>query len=528
MPDNSVRMASMTQRSHGEHLFHHANFGLVRGRFSDNRFLSVNEAFARQRGYLVEELVGQPIFSVIAPEGRRAAEERIGEIRHRGHLAFESVHQRKDGTKFPVVVEVAAIKDAPGNSDLWVAYALDISERKRVEEEVRRSSRHLRMLSREAQRAEEKERRRLSRELHDEFGQLVSGLRLNLARVREELPKRPGTKGMALRKHVMAATKTADRLVASLKELVHGLQPAILDELGLVAALQSMAENIREGKGIDCRLSVEPEKLDPISGLELGGAIYRITQELVTNVVRHAKATRADIALHCADGAVTLVVQDNGRGGRFVGPKKGYGLRGIHERTEALGGQVEIQSVRRKGTTVTIPVERLSQSYDPIGSGRPLARVRTKKLSMGRTCRCLVIDDHPLLRHAIKEVIHGHFSSPVVREASTGDEAIRIARAEPVEIAILDISLPDSSGLTVLRRIKHERPSLKCLVLTMHDHPQYVRLAMSHGASGYLTKGATTEELREAIRTVQAGGQVVMEPLREFLDSCSPLRLSVG
>lgn len=425
----------MTQRSHWEHLFHHANFGLVRGRFSDNRFLSVNEAFARQRGYLVEELVGQPIFSVIAPEGRRAAEERIGEIRHRGHLAFESVHQRKDGTK-----------------------------------------------------------------------------------------------GMALRKHVMAATKTADRLFASLKELVHGLQPAILDELGLVAALQSMAENIREGMGIDCRLSVEPEKLDPISGLEPGGAIYRIMQELVTNVVRHAKATRADIALHCADGAVTLVVQDNGRGGRFVGPKKGYGLRGIHERTEALGGQVEIQSVRRKGTTVTItiPVERLSQSYDPIGSGRPLARVRTKKLSMGRTCRCLIIDDHPLLRHAIKEVIHGHFSSPVVREASTGDEAIRIARAEPVEIAILDISLPDSSGLTVLRRIKHERPSLKCLVLTMHDHPQYVRLAMSHGASGYLTKGATTGELREAIRTVQAGGQVVMEPLREFLDSRSPLRLSVG
>jgi DNA-binding NarL/FixJ family response regulator len=136
----------------------------------------------------------------------------------------------------------------------------------------------------------------------------------------------------------------------------------------------------------------------------------------------------------------------------------------------------------------------------------------------------LIIDDHPLLRQAIKDVIHSHFSSPVVREASTAEDAIRIVRAEPVEVAILDISLPDSSGLTVLKRIKKVRPSLKCLVLTMHDHPQYVRLAMSHGASGYLTKGATPRELYDGMRTILSGGQVVMEPFREVLDNRSTRR----
>jgi two-component system, NarL family, invasion response regulator UvrY len=85
-------------------------------------------------------------------------------------------------------------------------------------------------------------------------------------------------------------------------------------------------------------------------------------------------------------------------------------------------------------------------------------------------------------------------------------------------VAILDISLPDFSGLTVLRRVKHVRHSLKCLVLTMHDHPQYVRLALAHGASGYLTKGTTPKELYEAIRTILSGGQVVMEPFRDMLD----------
>ncbi len=130
----------------------------------------------------------------------------------------------------------------------------------------------------------------------------------------------------------------------------------------------------------------------------------------------------------------------------------------------------------------------------------------------------LLIDDHPLLRQALTGVIENQFPSSVVREAATGEEAIQIVRAEPVQMAILDIGLPDVGGLTVLRRMRQLRPSIKCLVLTMHDNPQYARLAMAHGASGYLTKGATPGELSDAIRTILSGGQVVMDPFRETLD----------
>lgn len=133
----------------------------------------------------------------------------------------------------------------------------------------------------------------------------------------------------------------------------------------------------------------------------------------------------------------------------------------------------------------------------------------------------LLVDDHPLFRQAVREVIESHFPSPVVREASTGEDAIRMVRAEPVEVAILDIGLPDSSGLTVLRRIKEIRPSLKCLVLTAYDNAHYVRLAIAHGASGYLTKGVTPGELYEAIRTILSGRPVVMESFRESLNGFS-------
>ncbi len=125
----------------------------------------------------------------------------------------------------------------------------------------------------------------------------------------------------------------------------------------------------------------------------------------------------------------------------------------------------------------------------------------------------LIVDDHPLLRQAIRQVIEDHFSSPVVREASTGEEALRIARTEPVELAVLDVILPDYSGLTVLKRIKQLRPQIKCLMLTIHDGPQYLRLALRHGASGYLTKESAPEELRDALRTMLAGGRYVTERL---------------
>lgn len=136
----------------------------------------------------------------------------------------------------------------------------------------------------------------------------------------------------------------------------------------------------------------------------------------------------------------------------------------------------------------------------------------------------LLVDDHPIFRKAIKDVIESHFPSPVVWEASTGEDAIRIVLTEPVEMAILEISLPDISGLTVLRRMKQLRPSLRCLVLTMHDNAQYARLAMVHGASGYLTKATTAGELSDAIQTILSGRQVVMERFREMIERRSTLR----
>jgi two-component system response regulator FimZ (fimbrial Z protein)/two-component system response regulator EvgA len=126
----------------------------------------------------------------------------------------------------------------------------------------------------------------------------------------------------------------------------------------------------------------------------------------------------------------------------------------------------------------------------------------------------VIVADRPLLREAIKPVIESHLPSPVVREAAAEEEAIRILRAKSVEMAILDIGLPDSSGVTMLKRIKRLCPSRKCLVLTRHDNAQYTRLARGHGGSDYLTKGATSWQLSDAIRTILFGRRVRMDPFQ--------------
>ncbi len=129
----------------------------------------------------------------------------------------------------------------------------------------------------------------------------------------------------------------------------------------------------------------------------------------------------------------------------------------------------------------------------------------------------LIVDDHPLLRQAVKRVVELHFQALRVLEAKTADEAVQIVRTEPVALAILDIVLPDDSGLTVLKRIKQLRPSTKCLILTIHSERQYLKLAMNLGADGYLTKESAPDELREAIQALLAGRRYVTPALTDAL-----------
>jgi two-component system, NarL family, invasion response regulator UvrY len=132
--------------------------------------------------------------------------------------------------------------------------------------------------------------------------------------------------------------------------------------------------------------------------------------------------------------------------------------------------------------------------------------------------RILIVNDHPFLLDALADVMRCSFPCAVVLEASTGRDAISVVQEDRVDVAMLDIGRPDHRGLILLRRIKQVRPSLKCLVLTMYDDPCYMRWALADGASGYLVKPASSEELRDAIRDVLSGRRAMPESFGEADD----------
>jgi two-component system sensor histidine kinase UhpB len=200
----------------------------------------------------------------------------------------------------------------------------------------------------------EQERRRIARELHDETGQSLTSVLIGL-RVLE------GANTLSqVQEHVEELRRIVREALEGVRRLAEGLRPAAVEELGLVAALRRLAADCSRTFGVP--IEVDSAEL-PGAGLDLAAEVelYRIAQEALTNVGRHARARRVEVCLRLEAGEVRLSVRDDGRGIEAAGPV-GHGLRNIRERAQALGGALTIQSWRGGGTLVTVTVPAAGQA----------------------------------------------------------------------------------------------------------------------------------------------------------------------
>ena len=217
-------------------------------------------------------------------------------------------------------------------------------------EELSVSRSQLRDLSESLRSALEEERTRISRELHDELGQSLTALKFDL-----EAMKNPGAAGeTSLTGKAGEMIRLVDSILTTVKRVSRELRPGILDDLGLAAAVEWHAKEFRKRTGIPCEVFVDPEDLsvDP----DRSTAIFRIFQETLTNVARHAGATKVEAALERLDGSLRLEVRDDGRGitGEEISGGKSLGIIGIRERVRYLGGEVRIEGKPGAGTVVTV------------------------------------------------------------------------------------------------------------------------------------------------------------------------------
>jgi len=336
--------------------FRTAPVGICISRLADGMMLEANDTFLTMYGFTRDEVIGHT--SVETGLWADAAERArlLERLKKEGHLKlFEGRIRRRSGEIGTVLSAVEKI-ELKGELCL-VTLQNDITERKRAEQALAGSREQLRALWARLQRTREAERTRIAREVHDVLGQLLTGLKLELAWCERRLPQIPDPElRQVFAAKVVATNQLADTMIETVQKIARELRPSVLDNFGLAAALEFETRQFQERTGVRCELALVAEP--PVLEAEQATEVFRIFQEILTNVARHAQATTAHIQFAVADEQLTLQVSDNGRGvsEKELADAKSLGLLGMRERAALMGGMIQFRGSPGAGTTVTLTV----------------------------------------------------------------------------------------------------------------------------------------------------------------------------
>jgi PAS domain S-box-containing protein len=307
--------------------------------------IKLSKNYTEMLGRPISELLGKnmdDLFpsdlakSMVADDRRILKEGKTVEIEEAMNGRFYST------IKFPIYRE--------GKPTYLAGFTIDITERKRAEDQLRDSEKQLRALAARLQSVREEERAMIAREIHDELGQVLTGLKMDLFWLSSKLPED--------QKSLLGKTKSMleliDTTIQSVRKLSTELRPGVLDNLGLKAAIEWQIGEFQTRTGIRCEF-IAPEE-DIALDQDCSTAVFRIFQEALTNVVRHSNATRVNITLEKSADHLLLEVQDNGKGieESKIFDLESLGLLGMRERALYLGGKVKFEGIQGKGTKVTV------------------------------------------------------------------------------------------------------------------------------------------------------------------------------
>ena len=320
--------------------------------------MSWNRGAEKMLGYSVEEALGKHI-SFIYPEEDLEFLERevIGPAKVKGTHQVEVRRQTKSGALRFAQLSLTLLKDETDSPIGIIGYSMDITDRKHGEEALLNSRNQLAALAVRLESVREEERTRIALEVHDVLGQALTGLKLDVAWAHKRVTEsNEPARHAAVLARLASARELLDSTIQSVRDIATTLRPGVLDEIGLEAAVEWQAQEFQHRTGIACDTTIRPRNmaLSP----EQSTALFRILQEILTNVARHAQATNVDIRLEQSGEQVSLQVGDNGKGISGVeqsGPKS-FGLLGMRLRAQQQGGSFNIHGTPGTGTTVTVSI----------------------------------------------------------------------------------------------------------------------------------------------------------------------------
>jgi PAS domain S-box-containing protein len=368
---------------------------------------------------------------------------------------------------------------------------------------LRHSREQLRHLATHLQIAQEQERARIARELHDDMAQTLTSLRLDVSWLSQQLGDRA--------EPVMQCLQNMGDTIVHLSQTTHrlstDLRPQVLDDLGLSAAIEWQLQEIHRRTGLTYTVKLPTQEV--VLDHARTTAVFRIFQEALTNVIRHAGATHIAVRLVQHSDIVLLEVADDGKGiapEQLASQASSLGLLGMHERAQRWGGEVIVQRGEHEGTilSVRIPCDLIETGASMTEKESPVIRV-------------LLADDHAAVREGARRFIAATTDLVVANEARQAQEVFDIVATGTCDVVLLDISLPGRDGLDTLKQLTQHYPDLPVLIYSAHPEDQYGVRAFRAGAAGYLSKDSEPETLLAALRKVAQGGRYVSPLMAERL-----------
>ena len=501
---------------------------------------SWNRGAERLFGYTEQEAIGRSITMLIPPDRVDEEPEILVRIK-RGESVehFETVRRRKDGTLLDISLTVSPIKDDEGRIIGASKVARDMTARKRQEEELRRwkdeletrvqertgelmaTQGRLMTLTSQLSLTEQRERRKLARELHDYLAQMLVVGQMKTGMLKKQISPKPASTGL-----LQDVGKVFQEALAYTRTLIAELSPPSLEDSGLPVALKWLAERFeKDGLKVDVQVDCVSIPLPE----EQSVVVFQAVRELLFNVMKHADVDQATVTVMLdQDHSLRIAVTDYGKGLSQDALKRSaqpghLGLISVRERFRAMGGRVDVESRPGQGTTVTLVLPLARSAETKMLNSKPpemqnsALRTQNSALSKQAAIRVLLVDDHQPVRQGLRDLLASDDRIRVVGEAGTCEEALMLAANLVPDVAVTDLNLPDMDGIEATRRFKRLHPQMVVIGLSIHTEERMKREMVSAGAETLLSKEWAAEELIATI--VKCRDERLREPKAAMLET---------
>ncbi len=465
---------------------------------ASGRVILMNRSFLGAVGCALDEVKGIEYASSFVPESGRELFDRAFSMLASFEIVppYESAVLARDGREILVEWHGRSLAGLDGRIEFVFFVGIDITERRRLERLIMSDN--------------ERERNRIGQNLHDGLGQHLAAMAFKGEILRLKMKERAPEAVQEI-EGIMRLVTQAINLT---RDLARGLCPVDLSGGGLRSAFEELKAEVEKNFLANCLLEYDASA-GPSGEIEATN-LYYIAREAVNNAARHGNAKNIVIEVHQSEESFSLRVSDDGVGiPEGADERGGMGLRIMKYRAWLIGATIAISRRQGAGTVVECTLrsdgaKELSPPDEPAGGA-------IIESGSGGRAGIMVVDDHPIVREGLVQIINREQDLFVCGEARNADEAIRlVSRADP-RLAVVDLSLGGTSGIELIRAIRARYPNIPCLVLSIHDETLYAERALRAGARGYVMKQEAPQTVVEAIRTILQGKQYMSEKVRDII-----------